>query len=242
MEVGLCLSDIEEDGEPNSAFVGDSERFQDDGADKDDETLFGMHQHSLEVEAEDDADTLVDEMRSSEYVDDESDDDDEYEDDNEDEEYVDEGNSEEIIPDYPHVRQQRQSSRKNQVFYFKSTHQMTLTDDGIKQLQSTDAGRAALQDQQTEGANVQLRRRDVPLQYRSPDVIQPLLDNSETRFYPIIAKDDEVYLKIDATIMFPGRRDHQEPSSAEIRRSGLNTAIEGFFLQVHTASASFRRV
>lgn len=230
----IRFASIEDASDPNATWEDEHERCTDDVDADDEDTLFSNPQSNCEADVEEDAATVVDEMSSSEDFEPESDHDD---DDDEDEEYVDESDGEEIIPDYPHVGPQRQSSQRSQVFYFKSTHQMSLTDEGIEQLRSTEAGRAALQNQQSEGANVQLRRRDVPLQYRSPNVVQPLIDNSETSFYPIVAKDDQVYLKIDTTILFPGRSNHRKPSPAEVRCSGLNIAIKGFFEQVHSASA-----
>jgi hypothetical protein len=134
--------------------------------------------------------------------------------------------------DYPQYLPQRQSSFDTDLFKYNSIHHLKLQPAGVEFLSSTEEGRAALQEYRLEGERVRGRTRGVPQRYKSPDVIQLLVDNPQGSLYPIVAKDNELLLKIDMTILFPRRSDHREFTAAEIHRSGMNDVIYDFFYEV----------
>lgn len=159
------------------------------------------------------------------------------EDDDDTEDAVDDDESDEsLIIDYPQYLQQRQSSFDTDVFKYKSNHHLKLQAAGVEFLSSTQQGRDALQEYRIEGEKVRGRTREVPQRYTSPDVVQLRIDNHQGSLYPIVALDDELMLKIDMTVMFPRRTDHQELTAAEIHRSGINDAIYNFFNEVQCES------
>lgn len=142
--------------------------------------------------------------------------------------------------DHAQSLSQRRSKWEKNVFIIRSNHQIILTDEGIRVLQSSNEGKLALSKLRAEQRNsstTRTRKRAQPERCKSFDIVQ-LLINSPARhpLHPIVVHNDEIRLKINMTVTFPGgRRKIRTIGPKEFHESDQKNVIVRFFHEVKTS-------
>lgn len=138
--------------------------------------------------------------------------------------------------DHAQVLSQRQSTWDKNVFMLRSTHQLTLTEEGFKVLQSTPEGKIALDKIRAEHniSSTSSKRKSAPQRCKSNDIVQLLLDSPKRNsLHPIVAHNDEIRLKFCMTVTFPGsRRNTRTIGPRELHDSDQKNVIVRFFYEV----------